>query len=267
MKLAIALHAHKDAELVKDTARFLARWGSENILVVVDGRSPKWITESNFPFPHIVGFRNKTRSVFRNHSSYRNFTLGLLKTLEYYPDCDWYCSTEYDVIFGSDEFKEDILALSDNVYCVGFNGRKTFMSLPFLEHIIGSKCYVQTYLIGCCMFFRREFLLKVKYSGLFERVLGFTNEFDDGRFPGYWEQGGYDFTECLFPTLVNFFGGEIASFSSWNAKKKIWTGDFKKYPIRWPTKLSIEDSLVASIMHPVKEFEDPVRIYHRERIT
>lgn len=265
MELAVVLHAHENAKLVLDTAQSINRWASENIVVLADGKSPGWLMEEEFPLPYVIGFRNQTKAVFRNHSSYRNHTLGLLKILEHHPDCDWYCSTEYDTLFCSDKFKEDLNSLPSNVWLAGFNGRRTFMNLPLLESIVGGKCYSQNYFIGCCMFFRGEFLRRIRDAGLFEKILEYTNGFDHGYFPNYWEQGGYDFTECLFPTLVNIAGGEAVSFSGWNKDSNAWSGDYKKYPIRWPDPISLEESVEASILHPTKSYEDPVRCYHRER--
>lgn len=266
MNLSVVLHAHGNSEVVEDTIKFVHRWATEQSLIAVDGKSPKWIEEISLSVPHFVGFRNKTKDVFRNHSSYRNHILGLTKVMEQYPDCDWYCSTEYDTLFCSDAFKEDLASLPSNVWLAGFCGRRTFMSLPLLESIAGGKCYSQNYFIGCCMFFRGEFLRKLRDAGLFEKILAYTNGFDHGYFPNYWEQGGYDFTECLLPTLVNIAGGNAVSFSKWREDIKSWEGNYEKYPIRWPDPVSLGEAKNASIIHPVKNYDDPVRIYHRERI-
>ena len=264
MKLAVVLHAHENAKLVDDTVLFLKKNATDNIMILADGKSTKWIDESVQRVPYVVGFRNKTQDVFRNHSLYRNHILGLIKVYESFPDCDWYCSTEYDTLFCTEDFKKDLLNLSEDVWLAGFNERRTFMSLPYLEHIVGQKIYSQSYFIGCCMFFRREFLKKAK--DLFDRVLIYTNGFDCGFFPNYWNQEGYDFTECLAPTLVKVLGGKTFSFSKWSSKHKVWAGDYERYPIRWPEPMSLHESKQASIVHPVKSYEDPIREYYRKRI-
>jgi len=263
VKLSIVLHAHKDAEIVQDTIDSYEKYGTENILVAVDGVSPEWA--SKISKPHFIGFRNQTYLLGKSHSSYRNFTLGMMKLFKQFPDCDWYCSSEYDVIFGSDAFKKELNTVPKQTWCVGFNFKRTKMNLPLFEAITKKPMPIQNYLIGCCMFFKREFIEKMYNENVFHNILNYTNGFDHGSFPGYSEQGGYDFTECLFPTLVGYMGGGIRNLSDWNSKHKLWRGNHVTYPVRWPELVTIQEGKEASILHPCKNYDDPIRIYHREK--
>lgn len=266
MKLAVALHAHGNTEVLLDTIESIQYWATNDILVAVDGNSRKWIERASLPVEHFVAFRNNTSKVFKNHSSFRNVTLGLMKIVERYPNADWYCSTEYDTLFASEEFKKDLNNMSDEIWCVGCSGRTNWYHLPLLDTIVQSKIRNHKYLIGCCIFYRASFLHFLLENEILERVLHYTNVFNHGYFPGYYEQGGYDFSECLFPTLCSHYGGKICSVSTWDQDNKSWTGN-NRYSIRWPDELNIEDDYVksATIIHPVKTMQDPVRQYHRKR--
>ena len=159
-----------------------------------------------------------------------------------------------------------MLAERTGYTCLGTNHRANKMDLPFLEMIMKEKIKTTpNYLLGCCVFYRGDFINKL--HEFFERFLYYTNEFKNGFFPDYEDQGGYDFAEHLMPTLAVHHGGKVGGFSRWGDSEQAWIeGYYRKYPIRFRPDLTIEENYPeATILHPVKKYDDPIREYHREK--
>jgi hypothetical protein len=185
-----------------------------------------------------------------------------------FPDADWYCYTEYDTLFADDSFKEDLRAAGKrNVWCMGTNHRVGNFQFPMIERMLNIKLKESHYLLGCCVFFHSKFMKKLKKVQFFEKFLNWTNEFRPPYFPGYDEQGGYDISEHLYPTLASHFGGEVEQLSSWSDHLGTWErGNFLKYPIRWKPELEAEYPLLnATIMHPVKAYNHLFRVVARTK--
>ena len=260
MKIATILNAHGNTELVSDTVDAIRTWVSKDVLMVVDDVAWKsWGETVALPVYKLQGFLHDF-----DHAPYRNLTLGLKAISDLWPDCDWYCYCEYDVLFTSSAFKDDLAkAKKDNIWCLGSNFKEGDMKFELLEKIIKEKIDSSQYLLGCCVFYSGEFIKKLKQIDFFNRFLAYTNDFSEGFFPFYEIQGGYDFGEHLYPTLAKHYGGGIKEFSYWHQNFAHWNGDFKKYPLRWKPELTWEDNFKeASIMHPVKAY-DAIRWFHR----
>ena len=104
---------------------------------------------------------------------------------------------------------------------------------------------------------------KLAEMDFFSKLLNYTNCFSQGYFPKY---DGWDFTEHLFPTLANNLGGKVYGLAGWHSDKSQWYGNYKKFPMRWKPELTIKDNYPeASIMHPVKNTDHPLRRFHREK--
>jgi len=122
-----------------------------------------------------------------------------------------------------------------------------------------------------------------------------------GGLSGYLGQAGdnpyanmavFDISEELIPTLAYYLGGKIGSLSFWgdgcthphNAVAGVnempttsqqselpgnslgWYGNYRKYPVRWKPDLNVNENFIeASIMHPLKTYDHPIRQYHRQR--
>lgn len=261
MKIATILNAHGETELVLDTLDSIRYYVSKDILVVVDGAFwNSWGNNVRLPAYKIEGFKHAYVK-----APYRNLTLGLNTLVRQFGDqMDWYCYCEYDVIFTSDHFKKALAAAQrENIWCLGNDHRVGEMKFPFLEKILKVEFAYSHYLLGCCVFYSGEFIRKLIEVDFFNKFLFGTNEFSDGFFPGYEEQGGYDFGEHLYPTLASHYGGEVRGFAKWNRAFEQWQGDFQHYPMRWQPELTMDDNFEnASIMHPVKKNSE-LRWFHQ----
>ncbi|RDJ35110.1 MAG: hypothetical protein DWQ19_09760 [Crenarchaeota archaeon] len=259
-KIATILNAHGKTDLVLDTIDSIKLFAGDDVLVVVDGAHwEDWGQDVKIPAYKIKGFKHNYA-----RAPYRNLTLGLNQASQLF-EADWYAYCEYDVLFTSEYFKKALSRLPKDVWCVGNDHRVGNFKFPFLEKIIDSKLGDSHYLLGCCVFYKKEFLNKLREVDFFDRFLLYTNEFEKGFFPGYEEQNGYDFGEHLFPTLANHYGGKIAQLANWHQIFEHWLGDFKHYPMRWKPELTWRENFAeASIMHPVKNNLE-LRWFHRTK--
>ena len=68
------------------------------------------------------------------------------------------------------------------------------------------------------------------------------------------------------PTLAKHWGGNVDQFAKWSSQVGMWEGNYRKYPIRWQPQIDFqEDFIQASIIHPVKNFDHPARVFHRDK--
>lgn len=194
---------------------------------------------------------------------YRNVALSLLGVTQHWPDADWYCYMEYDCLIGSESFKDDLLiADKSNVWCIGNDLRTNQKEkMPLVEAMLKEKFNETLYMLGACVFLNKRFIKRAVELNFFEKFLYCTNDFSNGFFPGY---DGWDVSEHLLPTLAKHWGGEVQQFARWSKKLNCWAeGNYKKYPIRWRPDLFEHECKNAAIMHPVKDFDHPVRDAHR----
>jgi len=255
VKIATLLNAHGNTPLVLDTLSAIKMYVGDDILTLVDGCSWDWAEKISLPCHKVKGF---------NHGypkgPYRNLTLGLKLIYDLF-EADWYCYCEPDVLFISSKFKEDL----KDAWCIGADYRNGQYKFPYLEKMFNIELKDSHYLLGCCVFYHRDFLTKLKEIEFFDIFLASTQQFSKGYFPDYEEQGGYDFGEHLFPTLATHFGGNIKELSKWHPIFCHWQGNFKQYPLRWQPELDWEDNFAeASIMHPVKTMGD-LRWFHKTK--
>lgn len=262
MKIATIINAHGNTELTKDTIDAAKTWVSDDILVIIDGASwENWGKDLEIPAYKLDGFYHNVPK-----SPYRNITLALMQASQQWPDADWYCYSEYDVLFTSSSFKEDLKeAEKRGVWCIGNDLRSGYFQFPLLESMLKIKLEESKYLLGCCIFHHKDFINKLKSINFFEKFLNWTNAFSQGYFPHYEEQGGYDLAEHLYPTLANYYGGKIEEFATWHQKFGVWDGNFKKYPMRWKPDLNAENEYFeeAAIMHPIKDPDNLIRKYQQ----
>lgn len=264
MKIAVTLNAHENTDVVNDTIDALKTYVTNDIAVIIDGsRWEEWGKKAELNAKKIQGFHHNYPK-----APYRNYTYGLFETYQLFPDADWYCYCENDVLFTSSEFKKELEnAERANIWCMGNDLRKYNFKLPYLERIVGEQIKECKYLLGCCVFFNKKFIQKMITEHLFEKILMATNEFEKGYFPDFEKQGGYDFGEVLYPTMAAHYGGGVAQFAVWNQYLEQWNGNFQKYPMRWKPELNWEDNFSsASIMHPIKNSNE-LRLFHKMKRT
>jgi len=257
MKIAILLNGHSDERLIRDTLESIFTYVSQNVLLMIDGI--EWDRFQDLVIAaKLCGFRHGAAK-----SPYRNVALGLQLLTARWPDADWYCYAEEDVLFTSTRFQADLkMAVDRDVWMLGNDGRVDEVEMPLIESLIGEKFRSVYYLLGCCQFFNRKFMNKLKEIDFFSRFLFLTNNFSDGFFPSYQ---GYDISEHLYPTLCRHFGGNVGVFATWDNGD--WHGAFEYFPMRWKPELDPEQEGFphASIMHPLKTYDHPLREFHRER--
>ncbi len=263
MEIAALINTHGNPEVTIDTIESVKAYATDKIVLLVDGAA--WDQYESLPgiqVPMLKGF-------YHNYykAPYRNVALGLMLMVKHYPAADWYCYLEYDCLIGSSVFKKDLLqAEKDNIWCLGADYRdKQKVSLPLIEAMLKTKFEESFYLLGAVMFLHKKFIQKAIELDFFSRFLTYTNEFKNGFMPGYT---AWDATEHMLPTLAKHWGGGVGQLSKWSQKVGMWSGNYRRYPIRWQPGLTEEDECVqASIMHPVKDMDHPIRAYHRKKRT
>lgn len=257
MKIAAVVNAHSDADTVLDSVDAIRTYVTEDVLVLIDGAA--WDNLSHLPVAKIKGFPHG-----KPKSPYRNVALALKTIIESFPDADWFCYSEYDVLFGSDRFKHNLkMAEEMNVWMLGNDGHVDAMALPLISALIEQPIKTSYYLLGCCQFFHKNFIKKLLELDFFNKFLNLTNGFADGFFPFY---SGYDLSEHLYPTLCRHLGGNIGVFAHFDENAQ-WHGFYEYYPVRWRPELDAESENfpAASIMHPLKSNDHPIRVQHREK--
>ena len=257
MKIATVLNSHSP-DLAADTIESILAYVGKDVLLVVDGCAWSKFEAVDFPVQKVSGFRHG-----KNKAPYRNVALGLQLAWEQFPDCDWICYCESDVIFASQRFQVNLQMASDQgIWMLGNDGHVDDKTMPLVESLVGGKFRSIYYLLGCCQFFSRKFMQKLTDIKFFDRFLFLTNDFPPGYFPSY---SGYDISEHMYPTLCRHFGGAVGVWATWDQEQ--WHGAYHYFPMRWKPELdpATDPYQDASILHPLKEMLNPIRVFHKER--
>lgn len=259
MEIAAVLNVHSQPDVIIDTLDSILTYMTDKVLVVVDGATWDDFKDVQLPVGKVQGFHHG-----KPKAPYRNVALALKTVTETYPNVDWYCYTEYDVLFTSERFKHNLKMAEDrDVWMLGNDGHVDEVAMPLVQAMIGENFKSCYYLLGCCQFFHRKFIDRLKDYNFFDRFLNLTNGFTDGYFPFY---SGYDLSEHMYPTLCRHFGGNVGVFATYDGEGK-WHGAYEYFPCRWKPELDPETENFpnASIMHPLKKYDHPIRAHHRER--
>lgn len=272
MKISSVVLTHAHPELTRDTVNSIKDFVGSQVLVLVDEIG--WEDFKKFP--------NAEKGFLHAHkkSPYRNYALGLKKLYEQWPNSDWFLYTEYDCVFVSDKFKEELKAAEERkAWLVGVDLRRFPFQFPKLFEIIEQPTPKYSYyFLGCCHFHSGPFIRKLAELNFFDKFLEATKTYEKGKFPGY---DRYAFEEELWPTLATALGGNLYELSCWKSNERqeyqlplsdpiayyagkdhdTWRGKFRKYPIRnAPEIKSYEIYPEASIVHPLKELDCTVRL-------
>ena len=253
MEIATVLNVHANSDVNIDTIDSIFTYVTEKVAVVVDGFGWDKFKSVDLPVHKVKGYRHG-----QPRAPYKNVALGLMTITDHWPEADWYCYCEYDTLFASDRFKKNLqLADESDVWMLGFDGRVDPQRIPLVEAMLGEPLTRGYYMIGCCQFFSAKFMNTLKDIRFFDRFLNMVSSFPPCDFPHY---KGYDISENLYPSLARHFGGNLGVFATWDGKK--WHGDGEHYPIRWQPEL-VEVHPEASILHPLKQYDHPARVHHR----
>jgi hypothetical protein len=262
MKIAAILHTHGSPDVTVDTLNSIRTNMTSQVLLLVDGCGWEMYEKLDIPVYKLTGFNH---GLPRN--PYRNIALGMLSAGQnWVNDVDWFCYMEYDGLVASPAFKTDLAELEKQGVWLAGNDYRTQrkVNLRFLETIVQEKFGEIVYMLGACLFYHRDFVRLLLEKEILERLLYYTNDFPPAFFPYFSE---WDLTEHAMPTMVKHFGGKIHQFAVYNKDLKLWAGDHRKYPIRFRPELNLEEDyfLQASILHPLKDFNNPIRVFHREK--
>lgn len=254
MQISTFINIHDNEELVLDTIDSIRTYCTTDILAIIDGAAKEWGNNIDLPI-------FKAEGLYHNYkcSPYRNVALGLKKIKEIFPNSDWYCYVEPDVLFINSEFKKELkYAQCNNYFMVGTNPREhRNICLDAVANLFNINIDKTYYFLGCCLFFNRTFLIKLEEIDFFDKFLFYTNPFSKGFFPKY---NGYDLSEELYPSLAKALGGDCMGLSYWDEYKKNWFGNHKKFPVRFRPSLEEKDlHKETSIMHPIKQYDHPIR--------
>ena len=127
MKISVLLNCHGDEDLVKDTIDSVKKYVTNDILVLIDGCNwADWGVSVDLGVEKISGLYHG-----KSKSPYKNLTYGLSKIYEKYPDSDWFCYIEPDVLFTSSSFKDDL----KDCWCIGADLRHYKYELPFFVNM------------------------------------------------------------------------------------------------------------------------------------
>lgn len=260
MKIAAIVNVHGNRECAEDTIDSMRPFFGDHVLLLIEGATwEKWGKTFKSDSCRMKGLVHNCP-----RSPYRNVALGISKAWEkWHDDMEWLCYCEPDVLFASDRFITNLeMASSRNVWMLGNDGHVDDKKMPLVEAMLGTEFVSTYYLLGCCQFFHREFLLKLEEIDFFNRFLFLTNGFAAGYFPGY---SGHDISEHLYPTLCRHFGGAIGVFATWDGVR--WHGAHQYFPLRWRPELDTqtENFTDASVLHPLKSADHPLRIFHRKK--
>jgi hypothetical protein len=259
INLAVVLNAHNKPDVVRDTIDSIQTFATKNIVVLVDGACWPKMKKEPMDAAKVEGFYHNTHK-----APYRNVALSLQTIADVYPESDWYCYTEYDVLFASERFKHNLkMAEEKGVWMLGNDGRVDYEKMPLVQAMFDKPFKSIYYLLGCCLFFHKNFINKLKEIDFFNRFLNLTNGFTGGFFPFY---RGYDLSEHLYPTICRHLGGNIGVFAHYEQTGN-WHGSHKFFPVRWMPEIDPvkENFPEASIIHPLKSFDHPIRVHHREK--
>lgn len=155
MNLALLLNAHENNPLLKDTLDSICVHATKDVLVIVDGVAWSQFEGFDYPVNLMCGFKHGCPK-----SPYRNVALGLKMLADRWPNADWYCYTEYDVLFTSNRFMNNLKKADEmGVWMLGNDGHIDNKEMPLIEAMLGKfKSYY--YMLGACQFYSREFMQK-----------------------------------------------------------------------------------------------------------
>lgn len=268
MKIATILNTHQNSDVFKDTLESVTEYLSKDVMVLVDGHYwDQFENDQSINAFKLCGFRhNEAKAPFRN------VALGLSKAWETWgKTVDWYCYMEYDCLVASSLVLEHLeTAKKEGYWCLGNDIRvKTNKRIPIVDVMTHGNVDDLYYFLGCCLFLNSDFIEKLSENNFFERFLNFTNFYLEEI--SLVDQNGkkemvYDLSEFLYPTLAVHYGGQVRELAGWSNIDNSWHGNANFYPMRFKPDLTFSDPVQdACILHPLKNFDDPIRQYYRNQ--
>ncbi len=258
MQIATIMNVHNNPALVRDSLDAIEKYVGNKNVILVDGLGVHDFRGLDWDVSFVRGFNHGS-----SRAPYRNVALGLSMVVEKYPDVDWYVYCESDVLFTSKRYQTNLeMAAERNVWMLGNDGRVHYEPMELIAAMFKTTFSNGYYLLGCCQFFHRQFIQKLQEKDFFNRFLHLTGSFDGKTFPKF---NGWDISEHMYPTLCRHLGGNIGVFASYDSEKNQWHGAYEYFPMRWTPEINADTEFFkdASVIHPMKELDHPLRTYYR----
>lgn len=251
MDLVFIINVHDNSQTVRDTIDAVKLWGSDDIVLSVDGLA--WSKFSEFNYRNVIPLRGVDHGI--NRSPYKNMTLGLSEAYNKWPDKDWYCYMEYDVLILSDLFKYQLeIAARRGVSCVGFEHGYTAGSNDawLLSKLFDKEINYKHKMIGCFMCFSNACMKFWDQHNFFGNLLTQTASYSGADFPNFTD---YAVEEILFPTAASL-AGPLLTFNAGCSQSS-------RYLVRFmPEVTQNEITNETTIVHPIKSFTNPIRQHY-----
>lgn len=203
MEVAVVMNVHGRVDVVRDTIDSIRTWMSNKIVIVVDQLGWEHFKDFEYPDTHVVcGLPHG-----KPKSPYKNFCVGFNEVYKKWPNVDWFCYTEYDMVVVSDQFREDlefgtqngISCMGRRYYKIGNRRKDHWMAMQ----ILGNRDLPIYKMLGALMFFSRPCVEGLMKFNFFSEVLERSKDYQGTKFPGFC---GFAVEEILFPSAAAAFG-------------------------------------------------------------
>lgn len=259
MEITVLINAHGHPDVVADTVASINHYLTPQVYVVADGGNLGAF--HGFPaaplIPGLVHLHHK--------APYRNMLLGMSMVADLHPATDWLIYMDYDCLVASKGLRNDLARWdAEGVWLFGADHRRDQKcDLSFAEAVLKTPLPTKQYLLGAMMGFHKTFLARLREMDFWNRMLTRTNDFQQGFFPNYKD---WDVSEHLYPSVAASLGGRVIGVSAYDVPVRLWRGNFQRYPVRWQPEIAPDEVLPpASVIHPVKSMDNPIRVYARMR--
>jgi len=245
MKIAAILNCTLETGIIIDTVESILFHMTDKILVI----SEKSFSYENTSWLEKIGV------------PYKDLTFGLQTAYELYPDYDWYCYLQDGCVINSDRFKSSLeIAEYYDIWMFGSNGHVDNRQIVTLNSIAGEDVTANSYYLSdSCQFYKGDFIRALaKDLNFFEKFFNITGNFS-GNLPNY---EGLNPAEHIYPTLARYLKKNIGVFSIWD--QGIWHGSGKYFPIRHSPEITEDEFKDASILYPLKDYNNHLRTYFRK---
>lgn len=215
MKITAIIYSHGDYDNTYKTVNSVKQYITDNILLIVNNNH--WNSfKDNYTIPLLKGLNHNSYK-----TSYRNVLLGFFHAIKAWGYSDWYFYIEDSIVTKplNIDFDYDI---------VGSNLREDNKQLKIVEFIIKSP--LKVHFMNNIYLYSKRFITNLMETNFIETFLHYTNDFQNGFFPGYGNKYT-NFLEHLMPTLANHWGNKIGaipnSFAFFQEKDNMKVSDFK----------------------------------------
>jgi len=164
MKIVTALYTHYDDDMTLDTLDSIKTWMTEDVIVILDGANTHNYKERIKDTIIKVGLPHGSAK-----STHKNMALSIDHLHSQWPDADWYCFIEPDVILLNDSYKKEL----NEGWVRGTDYRDNPWDLPLLNEIVEFEVPIGCYFIGCIQFLHNDFVKKLYEMDFFNRFARF----------------------------------------------------------------------------------------------